>query len=77
MSKNKLKIESRQQLCGLMNSLVSSGYDLHVTPVYGVPEAEKNRAERLNYTPRPSLRHYSVEIGDKHANVVNTDDCEF
>lgn len=72
MSKKEVKIENMNRLCMLMDSLVTSGYDLHITPVYKeLSEEEKKRAERHNYTPIPRHDHYLVEIGDKHG----IDDC--
>ena len=78
MSKNVLKIESMNALHSLMESLVQSGYDIRITPVHEIPECEKDRAKRIpSYKPYPRLKHYTVEIGDKHAAVPGDDGEEF
>lgn len=77
MSKKTLKIEHMSELVLLMESLVRSGYDLHITPVYDIPSHEKDRAKRMeDYTARPRLKHYTVEIGDMYGCVIDPDAVE-
>lgn len=62
MTNKKLIIEHMEDVHPLIESLLFSGYELSITPVYEEPEKDRRPSyHRL----RPRIKHYVVEVGEK------------
>lgn len=57
-----LQIKDMQGLCNLMDSLINSGYELQMYPVYEEPDEKRPTYGRRF---RPLIDHYVVKIGEK------------
>lgn len=62
MANKKLIIEHMEGVHSLMESLLLSGYELSITPVYEEPKKDRLTSYHI---PIPRIKHYVVEIGEK------------